>query len=187
MVSASSTVTILGRPAALEGDTVDCRACKSTGVITCAGPRHHETFGGRNTALEGDLCACRCRKPPELVASQQGSGQTLDGSGVRLPPGAATHTTALTAPHGTDGSANPDPVRDRPWLGFQLDETASCEGVSCRVLFDDGSHAYAACMTGNRLRLHGVAARSATQVDYLLGEVGAEASLIAFLLERIAT
>ncbi|WP_018914532.1 PAAR domain-containing protein [Thiomonas sp. FB-6] len=187
VVSASSTVTILGRPAALEGDTVDCRACKSTGVITCAGPRHHETFGGRNTALEGDLCACRCRKPPELVASQQGSYQTVGGSGVGMPPGAATHTAALTAPHGTDGSTASDPVHDRPWLGFQLDETASCEGVSCRVLFDDGSHAYAACMTGNRLRLHGVAARSATQVDYLLGEVRAEASLIAFLLERIAT
>ncbi|WP_081629976.1 PAAR domain-containing protein [Thiomonas sp. FB-6] len=110
VVSASSNVTILGRPAALEGDTVECRACKSTGVITCAGPRHHETFCGRNTALEGDLCACRCPRPPELVASQQGSGQTLDGFDVGMSPGAAAHT----APHGTDGCSASDPVRDRP-------------------------------------------------------------------------
>jgi hypothetical protein len=77
-------------------------------------------------------------------------------------------------------------VRDRPWLGFRLDEAASCEVVLCRVVFDDGTHAWAACMTGNRLRLHGVQAHGATQVDYRFGEVGARVSLVALLLERIA-
>ena len=182
VVSATSNFTILGRPAALEGDTVECRACQSTGVITCAGPRHPATSGGRNLALEGDLCACRCPRPPELVATQQASYQTLDGLGAGMSPGAATHP----APQGTDGGTGPASVHDGPWLGFRLDEAGSCEGVSCRVMFDDGTQGWAACMTGNRLRLHGVQARSATQVDYRFGEVGAGASLVALLLERIA-
>lgn len=89
MASASSTFTILGRPAALEGDTIECRACKSAGVIACAGPRHLDTFNGRALALEGDLCMCRCQEHPQLVAGQQSSFHTLDGIGTDLSPAPA--------------------------------------------------------------------------------------------------
>ena len=182
VVSATSNFSILGRPAAVEGDTVECPACKSTGVISCTGPRHHETFGGRNSALEGDLCACGCPEPPQLVAGEQGSFHTLDGLGADPLPGAAPHE----ALYGAGGLAAVEPVRDRPWIGFRLDEAASCEGVTCRLVYDDGSHAHAMCMRGNRLRVHGVEARSVQWVEYRLAEVDTVASLTAFLLGRIA-
>lgn len=185
MASASSTFTILGRPAALEGDTIECRACKSAGVIACAGPRHLDTFNGRALALEGDLCMCRCQEHPQLVAGQQSSFHTLDGIGTDLSPAPAHEARQ----DGADALATSDRVHDKPlpWIGFRLDEASSCEGVSCRILFDDGSQAWATCMAGNRLRLHGVGANSALRIEYCLDQADSVASLTALLLERIAT
>ena len=183
VVSATSNFTILGRPAAVEGDLVECRACKSTGVITCAGPRHSESYGGHRSALEDDLCACRCPHPPRLVPSQRSSFQTLDGISAGMTPAPTGRETMSDAQELCASGTGDDP----PWIGFRLDEAASCEGISCRVVFDDRSHAYAACMTGNRMRLHGVAARHAVRVDYLLDQTDAAPSLTAVLLERITT
>ncbi len=183
MVSASSGLSILGRPAAVEGDTIECRACKSTGSIVCSGLRHHETFRGRNCALEGDLCACRCARPPELLPGQQASFQTLDDADARMPPGAPGQAPL----HGSDALVASDPVQDASWIGFRLSEPATCEGLACRLLFDDGSQAHATCMADNRMRLHRVEARSALQVEYRLDDAGTAASLVALLLERIST
>ena len=73
VVSASSGYTIHGHRVACVGDTVDCRGCKSTGVITAVGARITHGVGGRGVALEGDVCACRCSGSPTLCATQNTS------------------------------------------------------------------------------------------------------------------
>ncbi|WP_374626008.1 PAAR domain-containing protein [Pandoraea sp.] len=56
---------------AYEGDPVWCPACKTTGHISCTGPRL-PTKGpdGREAALSDDLCTCECERHPCLVPSQ---------------------------------------------------------------------------------------------------------------------
>jgi uncharacterized Zn-binding protein involved in type VI secretion len=84
VTSASSDSTIDGAAVALEGDTIACPACGSSGRILCVGPRIPETWNGRHVALENDLCTCRCTPPPRLLASQTRRCQVLKDTGRAL-------------------------------------------------------------------------------------------------------
>ncbi len=78
VTSASALVSINGVRVALEGDTIACRTCGSTGVIRCVGPRIPERYNGKQVALENDLCICKCPRPPRLVANQTIKAQCID-------------------------------------------------------------------------------------------------------------
>lgn len=82
--SASSDSAIDGVPIALEGDSIACPACNSSGRILCVGPRIPETWNGRHVALENDLCTCRCTPAPRLLASQTIRCQVLKDTGHAL-------------------------------------------------------------------------------------------------------
>lgn len=70
VVTASSSVSLDGRPRALEGDLVDCPHCHAQGRIACEGPRIAAREDGRRPALDNDVCLCQCAPAPRLVASQ---------------------------------------------------------------------------------------------------------------------
>lgn len=70
VISAGSLHLIEGVPVALEGDTVQCPACKCCGQIRCSGARLVQTSGGGAVALDNDICACHCPVLPRLVAKQ---------------------------------------------------------------------------------------------------------------------
>lgn len=76
VTGASANRSINGVRVALEGDAVDCPACKSSGRIVCSGARLAETAMGKAVALENDLCMCACASPPRLLANQQLVSQT---------------------------------------------------------------------------------------------------------------
>ena len=78
VTSASALASINGVRVALEGDTVACPTCGSTGVIRCVGPRIPERYNGKQVALENDLCICNCPRPPRLVANQTIKAQFID-------------------------------------------------------------------------------------------------------------
>lgn len=78
VTSASARVSINGVRIALEGDTVDCGTCGSTGVIRCVGPRIPERYNGKQVALENDLCICNCPQPPRLIPNQTSKAQFVD-------------------------------------------------------------------------------------------------------------
>lgn len=86
VVSASGRGSIDGKQAVLEGDKIMCRACKSTGYVLCVGPRIPETWDGKQVALQGDLCICKCSSPPQLIANQSLSYQTIEGDGMGAAP-----------------------------------------------------------------------------------------------------
>ncbi|MDO8313539.1 MAG: PAAR domain-containing protein [Sideroxyarcus sp.] len=79
VATATSFCTIEGAQMALDGDTIACPSCKSTGKIRCIGPRIPETWNGRDAALENDLCMCKCAPPPRLLAAQSLRYQEIDG------------------------------------------------------------------------------------------------------------
>lgn len=77
VISASSNGSINGQRIALEGDAINCPACRSQGKIVCAGSRVQELWNGKSVALEDDLCICGCPIPPKLIARQTLRFQTL--------------------------------------------------------------------------------------------------------------
>jgi uncharacterized Zn-binding protein involved in type VI secretion len=78
VTSASSHGSINGARIALEGDTVACPACKTTGKIACVAPRIPESWNGKQVALEDDFCICGCAPPPKLKPSQRLKCQVID-------------------------------------------------------------------------------------------------------------
>jgi len=62
---------VMGTEITFLGARVACPACKSTGVIIGAGPRHPNDWMGKSEALDGDICACRCKPAPVMIASQR--------------------------------------------------------------------------------------------------------------------
>lgn len=79
VISACSALDICGKAIALEGDKVACPACRSVGVIVCAGKRLPESWCGKQLALENDECRCGCSPPPKLIPSQRMRYQDVDG------------------------------------------------------------------------------------------------------------
>lgn len=71
VVTASSDVVLDGARRALEGDLVDCPACRTQGRIACDGPRLAVSEDGRRPALEDDVCLCGCSPRPRLLANQE--------------------------------------------------------------------------------------------------------------------
>ncbi len=79
MIEALAHHVIHQRAAAYDGAQISCPACKSTGKISCVGPRR--PFGlsnGKQIAMENDLCICKCSVPPKLIASQTFSGMDFE-------------------------------------------------------------------------------------------------------------
>ena len=77
ITSGSPTATMHGVALAREGDTINCPACHSTGVIRLAGGRVAvKDVSGKVFALSDDLCICKCRVHPKLIA-----GQSTNSSG----------------------------------------------------------------------------------------------------------
>lgn len=77
-VRASTTwYKLNGAPVACEGDTMDCPACGTTGIIQCVMPRIPERVNSKEIALSGDLCICQCSPPPKLIAEQTAKCQII--------------------------------------------------------------------------------------------------------------
>ncbi|UGQ47626.1 PAAR domain-containing protein [Massilia endophytica] len=86
VTSATSLCSINGVLMAVEGDTVNCPACKSVGRIMCDGPRLSERWNGKQAALSDDLCICGCHPPPRLLAIQTQKSQLIETEGDDLSP-----------------------------------------------------------------------------------------------------
>jgi uncharacterized Zn-binding protein involved in type VI secretion len=96
VISASSCCSINGVKIAVEGDSIVCPACRSTGVIHVFGPRIPESWNGKQVALQDDLCVCACPSPPRLVANQSLKCQVIGGGGAaaHAEPAAASAASA---------------------------------------------------------------------------------------------
>lgn len=83
VLSGVSTTTWHNRVMAYEDDTIQCKACKSVGIIKLDGTRlPFKGPNGKAAALSGDLCICGCHPPPRLVASQTNhwtEGESIGG------------------------------------------------------------------------------------------------------------
>jgi uncharacterized Zn-binding protein involved in type VI secretion len=115
VITASHIMDINGVKIALEGDTIACTACKSTGRIQCMPPRQPESFDGRIVALEHDLCICKCRIPPLLVANQGLRYQTVEG--YTPEPAVNTFAQAAGAPSGRPTRIDATPAVSAPNVG----------------------------------------------------------------------
>lgn len=111
VIAASSHCSINGIAVALEGDTVLCPACRSTGKIHTFGPRIPESWNGKQVALQDDLCVCKCPSPPRLIANQTLKYQSIGGASA---PAAAqavqAAATARTAAQSAELSAQNDQI-----------------------------------------------------------------------------
>jgi uncharacterized Zn-binding protein involved in type VI secretion len=92
VVTATGThMPIYGRAVALEGDSVQCPSCKSTGHIQCVPPMRPVTgHANKQCSVEGDLCICQCTSPPRLIASQRQASMGFSASEIASTSGAAT-------------------------------------------------------------------------------------------------
>jgi len=85
-----SHMPIYGRSVALEGDSVQCPACKSTGHIQCAPPMRPITgHANKQLSVGGDLCICGCQPPPRLIASQNQASAGFSAAEVATTSGAS--------------------------------------------------------------------------------------------------
>ncbi|WP_347554847.1 PAAR domain-containing protein [Robbsia sp. KACC 23696] len=83
---------------AVEGDAVDCPACKSIGMIVPVGAYNRMRFMNKRVALSDDVCMCKCPTPPRLIASQTTISFSDDASTASAPVAmAATSSTPLSA------------------------------------------------------------------------------------------
>jgi uncharacterized Zn-binding protein involved in type VI secretion len=92
-----------GAPLALEGDSVDCPACGTQGVIKCVSPRISDHFNGKEFALSDDLCICGCSPPPKLVADQDFKYQAFVAKPNEAPEDRVTDRAGRNAA-GTSGA-----------------------------------------------------------------------------------
>lgn len=69
VIAPGSNHTVFGKQIALEGDSVSCPACNSTGLIKSVAPKAENYHDGRRYAFGGDLCMCLCATPPRLIAT----------------------------------------------------------------------------------------------------------------------
>ncbi len=92
VVAATGThMPIYGLSVALEGDSVQCPACKSTGHIKCVPPIRRATgHANKQLSVEGDLCICSCLSPPTLIASQKQASAGYSAAEIASAPGAVT-------------------------------------------------------------------------------------------------
>jgi uncharacterized Zn-binding protein involved in type VI secretion len=98
--TASTISSINGVLMAIEGDLVDCPACKSQGVIQVVPPRLQDCYNGKEFALGDDLCICKCNPPPKLIPSQTMRCQTLAVASVESAEEAAAR--AMSANTGAE-------------------------------------------------------------------------------------
>jgi uncharacterized Zn-binding protein involved in type VI secretion len=90
VIASGSHMPIDGLIVALEGDAVQCPACKSTGFIKCTPPiRKFTGHAGTQLSVDGDLCMCGCPTPPRLIASQKMHSIGFSASEIASTPAAA--------------------------------------------------------------------------------------------------
>jgi len=95
VVEGSNSHVYAGRAASFHGARIECPACRSTGVLIGAGPRHDYSLpNGLQIAVEGDVCACRCRPRPVLVASQRFAGMEVGARAAAFGPVAGSGAAA---------------------------------------------------------------------------------------------
>ena len=84
VVAATGThMPIYGHSVALEGDSVQCPACKSVGYIKCVPPIRRATgHANKQLSVDGDLCICKCPSPPRLIASQKQASIGFDAQEI---------------------------------------------------------------------------------------------------------
>jgi uncharacterized Zn-binding protein involved in type VI secretion len=90
VIGTGTHMPIYGRYIALEGDSVKCPACNSTGVIQCVPPMRTATgHANKQFSVEGDLCICQCPSPPKLIASQKQASAGYSAAEIASTSGAA--------------------------------------------------------------------------------------------------
>lgn len=76
-IASQNTMTNMGRPLVMIGDTVICSKCNSTGPIIPIGPRRPMRVMGREPALDRDRCLCKCPEQPWLINSRTDMSETM--------------------------------------------------------------------------------------------------------------
>lgn len=181
VVSAASNFILLDRRVALEGDKIACRGCRSTGTIICIGPRHPEYYEGRQVALEGDLCACRCPIHPRLIPSQGVRFQDVDGSYADVMNGSSIGKRQSAADQAATSADN----EDDKWIKFRLNETGSCEGLSCIVHFDDGSQMSGEFDADNQIAFYGISGNHVERIEFVSEDTESSSSITEVLLGKL--
>jgi uncharacterized Zn-binding protein involved in type VI secretion len=92
--TASTVFSVNGVLLAVEGDLVDCPACRSQGMIQVVQPRFSDRFNGKEFALGDDLCICKCNPPPKLIANQTVKFQVLAMASVESAEAAAARAVS---------------------------------------------------------------------------------------------
>ena len=95
--ASSNFCHVNGAPLARDGDSVDCLACGTQGVIKCVAPRLSDTFEGKEYALSDDLCICKCSPSPKLVTDQTFKHQTFVLAAVESAAEAAARSVSANA------------------------------------------------------------------------------------------
>lgn len=136
--TATSFLTYNGLPFALEGDLVDCPACRQEGTIQCVAPRLDASYNGKQYALEHDLCLCACSPPPRLVANQQhncqlvGAGSTGSSLDAVLSHMQASAAKTEAAPLQLVRASDDQPFRNRHYIlelpGRNIEGVTDAEG-----------------------------------------------------------
>jgi uncharacterized Zn-binding protein involved in type VI secretion len=137
--------TIDERDAAFIGDQAFCAACGTKGVITYGvrlSPGLRFTHEGVECAVGGDIVLCGCAKPPEIIPAQGYRWRLLDDA----PATRYSYRESCTlAEQFMNLSAS-------QWISFTLNERESCEGLSCRARFADGTTGRGFIDGNNRVR-----------------------------------
>lgn len=128
VTSATHFASTNGLQLALEGDSIDCPACKSKGRIKCDGPRIPSTCHDKQIALSDDLCICNCDPPPKLIAIQEHMYQIVGTASTEDSP-ASNRYLPSTKPHGTHD------------LAFEFKDTSGqpLEGYAYLIELPDGT------------------------------------------------
>ena len=112
ITTGSSKVFVNDKPMARVGDTYDCPKHGPNPIVTGA----NHVFGqGKPVAHVGSKTACG-------ATIIEGSPDTFVGDSVAFDDGVISDSSIKLN-----------------WLAFTLDEPGSCEGLSCKAYFSDGS------------------------------------------------
>jgi hypothetical protein len=145
----------MGKHRAMEGDSVVCPSCNTTGYIVCDGPRHRVTHMGKRPALNNDLCKCACDPAPRLINSLTNAFENLGSDGIAgRGIGSRTGPHTQTTSHPSVGrrfrfvaSVNKQPLSNRDYI-------ATVDGESLMGVTDGAGYADVEALPGRDIRVH---------------------------------
>ncbi|WP_321800894.1 hypothetical protein [Caballeronia sp. J97] len=129
------------------GDRAYCSVCRSTGEIdygVAIRPGGRMNHMGREQAVGGDLVICNCAEKPRIYARYARHKWTILDNGESNSTGQRS-TSASSA-------ASLAAVHPSHWIHFTLNESGSCEGLSCVAHFTDGSTERGTVDSNNQIR-----------------------------------